>query len=151
MKKLDIKYNVNSNGCFEVTSHALDGDGYPMAKRGGKSTPLHRIVFNETYPQISIEGKCVIHKCGNTKCVNPEHLFCGDQESHATVRLTNGTTAKGEHNGRSKLKETEVVKIFLNKKDTNAELSRRYGVDRKVIRDIKSRKKWQSVTEKLST
>lgn len=57
----------------------------------------------------------------------------------------------GEAHINAKLKNENVIDIYLNKKNlTGIELSKKYGVSTNVISDIKNDKIWLSVTKDLS-
>lgn len=60
--------------------------------------------------------------------------------------------ATPEENGQNrrtcKLKIDDVISIF-NSSETNTALSKKYGVSRSTIIDIKKRKKWKNVTENM--
>lgn len=68
-------------------------------------------IFNGKIPQ----GICVLHKCDNRICVNPEHLFLGTKKDNTQDMINKGrrgvTSLKGEKNHKSKLLESDVIKI----------------------------------------
>lgn len=55
-------------------------------------------------------------------------------------------SACGEKNGRSKLTNEKVLKILEDNITPRTELARMYGVNAKVIRDIKGGKTWKGIT-----
>ncbi len=71
----------------------------------------------------------------------------GTHADNVADRVSRQRSATGSKNGRSKLTEEDVIAIYTNTTDTQTVLARQYGVDRKVIRDIKQRKKWVSVID----
>lgn len=86
------KIEKTLNGCWEWTG-ALSKKGYSWFSYKGKGCYGHRAsyqVFNNV--ELKNEGRntfhttCVLHRCDNPKCVNPEHLFLGTQDDNMKDR-----------------------------------------------------------------
>lgn len=60
------------SGCWTWTGH-VDARGYGRFRVGECVQPAHRISF-ELFCEFIPLGECVVHRCGNLRCVNPEHL-----------------------------------------------------------------------------
>ena len=142
---MDIEYKIIENGCWECTSHATDSSGYPVAIRGGTWDRIHRHYHRKFNGKIP-KGKVVRHSCDNKKCINPAHLITGTHSDNVRDRVERDRSAKGENNGRSKLKKSEVLEILTDTITPKMVLARQHGVDPKVIRDIKQGKTWKHVT-----
>lgn len=71
---------------------------YGMLSKGGSTNEHHRAhVFSyELHVGPVPEGVCVLHKCDNTLCVNPDHLFLGTNEDNTADMMEKGrcTTRK---------------------------------------------------------
>ena len=53
----------------------------------------------------------VLHTCDNRKCVNPEHLFLGDQTINTNDMVATGRQSKGEDRYNAKLSEKTVIEV----------------------------------------
>jgi hypothetical protein len=84
------------DGCWEWQASCLRS-GYGQFRVNGRNRPTHQVAWelsNGPIPKDPARRRsvCVLHKCDNRRCVNPEHLFLG---SHAdNVR---DCVSKGRH------------------------------------------------------
>jgi hypothetical protein len=99
MSGLD-NYKVSETGCWEYEGFCLP-NGYSRIKYDGKVRLGHRASWMEHRGPIQ-DGLCVLHKCDNRKCVNPDHLFLGTKKDN-----TSDMIAKGRH-GTKRLTLREV-------------------------------------------
>lgn len=65
--RIPIEYVVDDNGCHICTSHSKG------IRLKGKSVNLHHYVYRTKIGEVP-EGKIVVRKCGNEKCINVDHL-----------------------------------------------------------------------------
>jgi hypothetical protein len=137
---------IKKGECHLCTSHHLDKDNYAkISYNFGKeyqstTIMLHKFVFTDTYMDgmDKTKGKHVLHKCNNHSCINPEHLYLGEQKDHIP-KLT------GEQHGQSKLTEKEVLAIRKDIMTNNVKLGKKYGVSDVAIRKIKKRITWTHI------
>lgn len=57
------------------------------------------------------DGLHVLHKCDNPGCVNPDHLFLGNQLDNVKDMVAKGRNVTGERVGNSKLTRPQVDEI----------------------------------------
>lgn len=69
-----ISYDISANGCHICTSHGCDKYGNPIKYSNlHKNRKLIYYIYITTYGQI-LENTRLGLKCGNKKCINPEHI-----------------------------------------------------------------------------
>lgn len=93
-----LRENVVINkdtGCWEWQG-AKNNIGYGFIRDGDKMRTTHRVAY-EIYRGPIPEGMCVLHKCDNRKCVNPEHLWLGTRQDNADDMINKGRHTKGFH------------------------------------------------------
>ncbi len=86
------KLEKKNNGCWNYTG-VKTKTGYGVFSYCGISQYAHRAsyqIFNNIKLKneglISSETICVLHKCQNRSCVNPDHLYLGTQQDNARDR-----------------------------------------------------------------
>ncbi len=93
----------------------VTGNGYGGLIFEGKRTTAHRVAWILAHGNIP-EGLCVLHKCDNPLCCNPDHLFLGTRTDNSIDKESKGrgnhiNTPKGEKHGMSRLSESDILRI----------------------------------------
>lgn len=98
-------------------------------------------------------GTCVLHKCDNRACVNPDHLFLGSQADNVADMDGKGRRVGGkfeprvgEANFSAKLTEAQVREIRLAV-GTHRSIAAQYGVSYRQVGKIRKGQKWAHVTD----
>lgn len=141
---MKIQYYIN-DGCWDCFSHSCDTNGYPVSTIGGVWDRVYRHFYRK-HKGVIPKGMVIRHTCDNRKCINPNHLIIGTHADNVRDRVERDRSAKGMKNGRSKLNIEQVKFIKTDNTTPKMRLAKKFGVDPKVIRDIKNGKTWTSVT-----
>lgn len=143
----DLVYPEPNTGCW-LWSGRVNNKGYGIGHWPNKIQLAHRYSFyvNKENPK----GKCVLHHCDNTYCVNPDHLYLGDMAQNCKDRDTRGRqrTKKGCEHKLSRFTATQIIEIrLLHNPKTNPtrKLAKKYGCSQKVIMNIINRKSYSNV------
>ncbi len=116
------------NVCWEWQGNK-NSRGYGIITDGKNKTTVyaHRISY-EIHCSSIPSGMCILHKCDNPSCVNPDHLFLGTYKDNMVDMVSKGrmVSQKGELNNMSKLTNHDVKMIkqyYTTKEKTIKELS----------------------------
>lgn len=145
--------HVTVNGpCWEWTA-SVEHSGHgriqiPNATNGRKGVVgAHRVswfLHHGRWPD-----RCVLHRCDNPRCVNPDHLFEGTKADNVHDMHAKGRAnpPRGEQCVRAKITESDVRKIreqaAAGKPQT--QIAREMGITYYVVNSVKLRKSWRHV------
>ncbi len=121
---------------------------------------VHRISYSLTN-NISIPSNILVcHKCDNSLCVNPDHLFLGTPADNSADMVAKGRSgkgrkkistscARGEKHGRAKLTATEIQKIrtiaLQPDRPSYKQIGQQFGINQSHVYNIIKRKVWKHV------
>lgn len=132
-----------------------------LGRVGGSNTkqnniPAHVFMFQLYFGPLDNHGQYkdnigVLHTCDNRPCCNYYHLFLGTQLDNAQDKVQKGRQARGEGNGQSKLKESDIPEIFALYAQgyTMAEIAEQFGTSRLPIRFVLHKRTWTHVSSTL--
>ena len=112
----------------------------------GKICLAHRISYELAHGVIP-KGLCILHKCDNPACVNPEHLWAGTQQENIRDRCLKGRSegSKGEKNGKAKLNRKlvkEIRELYKTNEFSHTGLAEVFNVSKATIYYIINNKHW---------
>lgn len=110
---------VNKNGpfiidtpCWEWTGSLTKGYGYIGINNCTKNEYAHRLSWIMAYGEIP-DKLHVLHKCDNSKCVNPDHLWIGTNKDNQQDMIRKGrhnpVSFPGQSNPSAKLTNEQVI------------------------------------------
>jgi len=148
---------VPGEGCWEwqkaVQPRGLQYGIFGIRPPGGKAVKqlqykAHRVAWYLANGDIP-EGKLVLHKCDNPKCVRLDHLFLGSPKDNMQDKCKKGRQvwAWGETQWASKLTEEQVIEIIKRNRigESQSALAREYGVWQAQIGRICRGERWRHV------
>lgn len=160
------KVNKKEDGCWNWIG-STDRKGYgklsigngrkPDGTRGNSMVSAHRVAYELFIGPIpaaaGFHGTCVLHKCDNPSCVNPEHLFLGSNADNVHDMDAKGRRvnrqALGSAHGNAKLTEAKVIAIhqlIKSNTKTQTEIALEFGVCLATVNHIAKGRLWSHVT-----
>jgi len=154
--------------CWNWKARARANFGYGRISFGGRNglqLRAHRASWIMANGPIPV-GLLVCHKCDNTSCVNPGHLFLGTYaentadmrakgrhsnppkhsgENHPLVRNKEFRSV-GEKNGNSRYTEDQA-RAVLRASGPIARIARELGLNENFVHSVKKRKAWVHVSQ----
>lgn len=143
-EKFNMKFHVSDSGCWNWNNPKSDGRANTFLFNGKPQT-AYRVSWQLNFGPIP-SGLCVLHRCDNGLCVNPDHLFLGTYLDNRTDMLSKKRerVAKGEEKKSTKLTNAAVMDIKTSPLNGN-KLAKKYGVHRRTIYDILDGKTWKHI------
>ena len=133
------------NGCW-IWLAGEDKNGYGKFSH----TRAHRYSWELQHGPIQSTLACVCHTCDNPRCVNPSHLFLGENKDNTQDRNQKGRQAKGIKSGSAKLtdeKVKEIRKLYATGNYSQDKLADLFEVNQSHVSSIVLRKTWKHVID----
>ena len=141
------KLSQANGGCWIWTA-GENSDGYGAFKAMQKMHHAHLYSWQLTHGPIKSDLACVCHTCDNRRCVNPNHLFLGDNNDNVQDMVSKGRHAHGITNGMAKFSVDQVKEIrqlYATGNYTLRQLASRFDVDPMTVSAIVHRRTWKHV------
>lgn len=149
MKTMDERFwqkvSKNDNeSCWEWNAALMNGYGWFLFSKKDGPKFAHRVsaFFAGLIDNINSELH-VLHKCDNTKCCNPAHLFIGTNADNVADRVKKGRTKwishHGETNGMSKLSSADlnvVRNLYKTKNISQSEIAKIFNIQQPQVSRI---------------
>jgi len=131
---------VDKSGECWMWTGCTDKNGYGFFRHKGKNLKAHRFVL-ELMAAPAKPNELVCHHCDNPSCVNPQHLFIGDNSANQQ-----DAAKKGRCRGQILIPE-DVLRIrdMLRSGGKIKDIAHVFGVSQKQISSIKNGTKWAHV------
>lgn len=131
-------------GCW-LWQGCVNKQGYGKLRLGGKHYLAHRYSFEQAIG--SPEGYLVLHKCDVPGCVNPKHLYLGDQKKNMQDCLIRGRMlrASGERNGRAVATVAQIseIRLRLSRGEPGKVIAAALGLSESIISRVRTGQSWR--------
>jgi hypothetical protein len=128
---------------------STDRRGYGLiGVAASKPEKAHRVSWTLNRGPIP-RGCHVLHRCHDTRCVNPDHLYLGNCQDNARDRVNAKRTnaVQGGRHPNALLSEDTVVAILQSVSDgaSQASVAKRYRIASTTVHDICAGASWSHV------
>lgn len=124
--------------------YRLTKTGYGLAVIHGVQKRASRWMCVLAHGNPPREEYHAAHSCGNSACVNPNHIRWATPAENMADKNTHGTSNHGERNGKTSLTPEAVHEIRSAAPDLSA-LTKKFGVSKGCVSKIRSGQRWGHV------
>jgi hypothetical protein len=139
------------SGCW-LWMGGVQSKGYGLMNFRGRKWYAHRLALH-------LSGRdpgdlCVLHRCDNPPCVNPDHLRIGTSADNTLDMIRKGrglwpgprNPRRGQNGTTAKLTAAQVAEIrfLLAGKMSQRAIGARYGVTQATVSDIRCGRTWST-------
>lgn len=146
LRRIDKSTDFNGpNGCW-VWKCRTNSKGYAcFFFKGKQAVAVHRLLYQLVHGVLLPRTVFCLHKCDNPLCINPDHIFLGDDAANTRDKVLKDRHARGERNFHARLTETQVLEIRkLRAEGLNGiEIGKRFGIAPSHACEIWNRKLWK--------
>ncbi|WP_116214893.1 HNH endonuclease signature motif containing protein [Streptomyces olivoreticuli] len=134
LRRMEIQSRSGVDGapCILWTG-ALDGGGYAMTKRNGRSSKVHRLMYESIRGEIP-SGLVLDHLCRVRHCVNPAHLEA----------VSNAENVRRGSNTKLTMADAMAIRDEFAQPNsrTKTAIAAAYGVSRTAVRLLLAGETW---------
>lgn len=114
------------------------GSGYGRMCVNYQTASTHRLAWELANGRPVPPGLCVLHRCDNPPCCNPEHLFVG-------TMADNLSDMRHKNRGRSSITPESVRQLRASSLN-NSQAARFFGMHRRTVQRIRNGTAFKHVT-----
>lgn len=131
------------SGSDECVPHGMykDPAGHARAYVLGKVRMLHRCIYAAYYLEGIKRNELVLHRCGNSECINPKHLYIGDAKQNMRDRRQHGRGINGAKNMKAKI-DKQTAEAIRAEPGRQVDIAIKYGISQAQVSKIKLGLSW---------
>ena len=141
-----------NNGCLLYLGPLWGRNKYGCFYFNKRNIGAHQAAWILHFGQIP-EGKKVCHKCDVPICVNPKHLFIGDQKENVVDAIDKGRFANSlknlrpENGFKPSVLTPDLVREIRSSHERNFILQQRLGLKQQTVSAVRRRVIWKSLPD----
>lgn len=140
-----IDKSGGEDACWNWTGKSAHEFGYGITSESktGRNLYAHRVMYESVFGPIPGD-LWVLHRCDNSRCCNPRHLFLGTHDDNMADMRAKGRNAPGEKRWNAML-NCEIVGRIRSMKGTmsHQKIADIFGVSDATIDNVMARKSWR--------
>lgn len=151
--KSDIEFDIRFENNIIKTDYCWNWigrkneEGYGLISNKGIQYRAHRISYVK-YKGTIPKNLIICHKCNNSSCVNPDHLYAGTNKDNSHDMVKAMRCKMGSANKNSKIDENTVIlirKLYADGMHSQYELASNFNVSQPTISAIVTNRIWKHI------